>query len=98
MSVRIICINKDNGNHYNRHEAIEYFGWLNESTQVSGKSSLEEMIKFLRNGNTAYVVNRYNNSDRAYLYINSRNGREFLQTYADGQWSDNLLQLDECSA
>ncbi|MCP3473217.1 DUF3892 domain-containing protein [Bradyrhizobium sp. CCGUVB1N3] len=24
-------------------------------------------------------------------------GRKFIQTHADGVWTDNLLALDECS-
>ena len=96
MSVKIICINKDAGNHYNPHEAIERFGWLNESTKESGYATMGEMIKFLEAKNTAYVVGRSNPALKAFLYVNERNGKKFVQTYADGKWSDNLLQLSEC--
>jgi hypothetical protein len=98
MSVKIVCINKDNGNHYNPYEAIEKFGWVKDSTQELGKTTLSGMIKFLENKGVAYVVNRYNSSDKAYLQVRIRDGRKFVQTVADGQWSDNLLQLPECTA
>lgn len=96
MSVKIICIDKDNGNHYNQHEAIERFGWLNESTRESGYATMKEMIKFLENKNLAYVVSDVNPALKAYLYVNIRGGNKFVQTYADGKWSNNLLQLPEC--
>lgn len=97
MSVRIICIKKDGGNHYNPYEAISEFGWIEEPTNKSGIVNLPEMIKFLEEDKgEAYVINRFDPSDRAYLYVNQRNGKKFVQTYADGQWNDNLLQLPEC--
>ena len=95
MAIQITCINKDAGNHYNPHEAIERFGWYNPSTGKRGFASMGEMVNFLEQGNKAYVISR----DRvtvAYLYVRERNGRKFVQTIADGKFSDNLLQLDEC--
>ena len=95
MTVRIICINKDNGNHHNPHEAIAYLGWMNESTGQRGKSSRLEMVKFILSGNTAYVTDRYGN--KAYLYVRtSVLGNKYVQTYADGTPTDNLLELPEC--
>lgn len=98
MSVKIICINKDNGNHYNPHEAIQKFGWLNESTRETGYATMRDMVKFLEDGNHAYVVSKLNPTLKAFLYVNEREGRKFVQTAADGKWSDNLLQLPECAA
>ena len=95
MAVRITCINKDNGNHNNPHEAITDFGWVNESTGASGKSTRNQMVNFLDNQNgRAYVKNGQN---IAYCYTRQgRNGR-FVQTYADNTPTDNLLQLRECT-
>ena len=98
MSVKIVCINKDNGNHYNPHEAIEKLGWVNETTGQSGTATLQQMVDYLEKGNYAYVVGKYNSSLKAYLYVNKRDSKKFVQTYADGKWSDNLLQLSECKA
>jgi hypothetical protein len=95
MTVRIIYINKDNGNHYNPHEAIVYLGWMNESTGQKGKSSRLEMVKFIQDGNIAYVMDGYGN--KAYLYVRtSVLGNKYVQTYADGKPTDNLLELPEC--
>jgi len=96
MSVRITCIKKDNGNHNNPHEAIEYLGWLNEATGESDTCTRLTMVDFIEKKNgIAYVVDRYGN--KAYLYVRSSvNGNKFVQTYADKKYSDNLLALMEC--
>ncbi len=95
MAVRIICINKDNGNHQNPHEGIEYFGWVNEQTRATGKSSRAEMVQFLtQQGGQAYVKDNIGNI--AYIGVVQNHGFPYLRTYADGKWSDNLLSLGEC--
>lgn len=93
MEVRIVCINKDNGNHYS-HEAVRYYGWVNENNNISDKYSREKMVKWVEEGNKAYVRNGLR---KVYCYVRtSINGTKFLQTYADGTYTDNLLNLPEC--
>jgi len=95
MSVRITCINKDNGNHENPNEAISHYGWINESTNESGKNDRPSMVKWVENGNKAYVKDVSGNV--AYCYVReSSKGTKFLQTYADNKYTDNLLSLPEC--
>lgn len=96
MSVRITCINKDNGNHNNSHEAIAKLGWLDESTGKSGICARLEMVEFIeKEKGVAYVIDRLGN--KAYLYVRtSVNGNKFVQTISDGEYSDNLLALPEC--
>jgi hypothetical protein len=96
MAVRITCINKAHGNHNNPHEAIEKLGWVNEFSGESGICSRLDMVRFIENEKgVAYVIDRYGN--KAYLYVRaSVNGNKFVQTIADGKYSDNLLALIEC--
>ncbi len=47
MSVRVTCITKDGGNHFNPHEAISSFGWVNEETGAKGTSTRAQMIEFI---------------------------------------------------
>lgn len=95
MSVRITCINKDNGDHYDPHEAITHLGWIDESTNKIGKSTRMEVVEFLEQGNKAYV--RDSRSNIAYLVVRiSRFGNKFVKTVADGKETNNLLQLVEC--
>ncbi|PIZ76303.1 DUF3892 domain-containing protein [Candidatus Peregrinibacteria bacterium CG_4_10_14_0_2_um_filter_38_24] len=94
--VRITCINKDRGNHYNPHEAVSHYGWLNPQTNESGKADRASMVVWLETqGNSAYVMDRIGN--KAYCGVRkSANGNKFLQTYADQTYTDNLLNLPEC--
>ncbi len=95
MSVKITCINKDNGDHFDPHEAITHLGWINENTQETNKSTLRQMVDFLEQGNSAYVRDVWGNI--AYLVVRiSRFGNKFVKTVADGKETNNLLQLIEC--
>lgn len=96
MSIRITCINKDNGDHYDPYEAITHLGWINESTKIIGKSSRLEVVRFIENGNQAYVKDSYNNI--VYLVVRiSRSGNKYVKTIADGRETNNLLELLECN-
>ncbi|MDB4984661.1 MAG: hypothetical protein JWM20_840 [Patescibacteria group bacterium] len=95
MAVRITCINKDNGNHLNPHAGITHFGWVNEQTRATGKSTKAVMVDFLtKQGGKAYVKDARGNI--AYVGVITNHIPPYLRTYADGKWSDNLLSLGEC--
>lgn len=95
MSVRITCINKDAGDHNDRHEAITHLGWINDETNVVGKSTRSQMVEFIEGGNKAYTKDSLNNI--AYLVVRtSGSGNKFVKTIADGKETDNLLYLPEC--
>ena len=93
MAVRVTCINKDNGNHDNPHEAIHTFGWLNEQTGKTGKASLQEMVDYIDGGGRAFVRSNYSEVD---CYTRRGKYRKFVQTYSDNTPTDNLLWLPEC--
>lgn len=96
MAVRITCINKDNGNHMNPYEGITHFGWVNEQTRATGRSTRAEMVDFLnRQGGVAYVKDERGNTAFVGVWT-SAHGIPYLRTYADGKWTDNLLSLEEC--
>lgn len=96
MAVRIVCINKDGGNHYDPHEAISHYGWLDESKNERGKSTREVMVDYIENKNgQAYVID--SSARKVYCYVRkSSNGIKFLQTYSDNRYTNNLLELPEC--
>jgi hypothetical protein len=95
MTIKITCINKDNGHHEDPHLAISYLGWLDENTKESGKYSRLQMVDFLEKGNTAYVKDYFGNI--AYLVVRvSQFGNKFVKTIADGKVTNNLLTLMEC--
>lgn len=96
MAVKITCINKEGGNHYDPHEAIQYLGWINEKTGARGKSSRLEMVKFIEeNGIGSAYVDR--GGKIAYLVVRvSPWGNKYVKTIADGKETNNLLELPEC--
>ncbi len=95
MTVRITCINKSGGYHDNPHEAVSHYGWINEYSRETGKTDRQTMVKWINDGGTAYVVDRAGH--KVFCYVNrSKNGTEFLQTQADGRFTNNLLELPEC--
>lgn len=96
MAVRIICINKEAGNHYDPHEAITYFGWVNEQTRATGKTSRMGMVNFIeKQGGRAYV--RTSPTSVAYLLVRtSITGNKYVKAIADGAETDELLYLPEC--
>ncbi len=97
MSIRITCINKSGGYHQDPHHAISHLGWVEDGTGKTGKNTRLEIYDWLKNNNgVAYVQDRRGN--KAYLYPRENaQGTQFVQTYADNIWTDNLLALSECS-
>lgn len=94
MAVRIIAIRKDRGNHYNPHEAISHYKWLNEQTGASNIADRPSMVKWIEDGGRAYVSSTEGTVD---CYVNrSAAGTKFLETHADYRSSNNLLNLPEC--
>ena len=95
MSVRITCINKDYGHHYDPHEAIMDLGWIEDGTEKVDKSTRLQMVAFVKNGGFAYVKDRFGNKAKL-IAKTSQVGNEFVKTVADGKETDNLLELSEC--
>ena len=95
MSVKITCINKDNGHHYDPHLAITDLGWINEQTNEAGKSTRIEMVEFIERGGKAYVKDFLGKI--AFLVVRtSYFGNKFVKTVADNRETNNLLELNEC--
>lgn len=95
MAVRITCIRKSGGYHENPHEAIQSFGWTNESDGKSGRTDRETMWKWVTEGGIAYVKDAAGNLAYVKARTNSQS-THYLQTVADDVLSDNLLKLPEC--
>ena len=99
MSVKVTCINKDNGNHMNPHERITHMNWINESTNSTGRNTLDEMVAFIeKEGNHAVYVkdNRGNVAYAGVVTPTETWRKKYIRTYADGYFNDNLLSLPEC--
>lgn len=96
MSIRITCINKDGGNHENPHAAIRQLGWINESSGERNRITRIDLYNWIKNqGGQAYVKDAYGNIAYVGTAVTS-SGTQFVRTYADKTWTDNLLSLPEC--
>ena len=84
--VQVTCVSK-NSNH---HEAITHLGGYNWWWKK------QDVVDSINKGtNTFYTLV---GGRRANIHVvNGRNG-PYVQTYADGVWTDNLLALDACKA
>ena len=95
MAIRITCINKAGGQHLNPHHAIERLGWMEDGSGRTGISTRLEVWDWLTNKNgSAYVRDARGNS--AEVRPCEHGQTRWVQTVADGRWSDNLLALPEC--
>jgi hypothetical protein len=84
--VRVTCVTKPNRN--SPHEHITHLGgpkWVWPREQVI-RSIEEESNSFFT----------YEAGKRAEIRVHERNGVKYVQTVADGAWTDNLLALNEC--
>ena len=97
MAIRITCISKSGGYHEDPHHAISRLGWKNEENGKTGNNSRLEIYNWIKTENgTAYVRDGKGNAASVRTREHA-NGTKFLQTYADGIWTDNLLSLPECN-
>jgi hypothetical protein len=72
------------------HSHIASVRWRNPQGGKCGSSNVETMVEWLGEaGNTAYV--RHGASDVRVGVVKTR--PPYLRSYADGEWSDNLLAL-----
>jgi Protein of unknown function (DUF3892) len=86
VDVRVYCINKLNRE--SRHEGITHLGGQ------SWKWPRQQVIASIEaKANTFYTLVNGNRGDIG--IVNGENG-EYLRTYADRKWNDNLLALPEC--
>lgn len=85
--VRITAIHMVGAEH---HQHIAEMKWANPTDGSTGASSREAMVKFIRDDSgEAYVDGP---TKRAYLRVREATP-PYVQTYADGTWTDNLLAL-----
>jgi hypothetical protein len=95
MSVRITCISKSGGNHEDPHTAITSLGWANEETGTRGTSTRLQLYDWKEKSGYAYVRDNAGNQVQVGTAETQR-GTNYVRTYRDRVWTDNLLALPEC--
>jgi hypothetical protein len=84
--VQVTCINKQPRN--NSHEGITHLGGQ------GWKWTRQQVIDSIKNRTNTFYT--WVNGKRADIgVVNGPNG-DYVRTYADGVWTDNLLALSEC--
>lgn len=78
------------------HEHIAYLWWQSENGNT-GVFTREQMVAFVdANGtNSAWCPDRDPRKQGAWVHTNSNGRVRYVQTAADGRWTDNLLALPE---
>ena len=90
VEFEITATHKDNFN--NTHEAISKYRWVQYSTAKGDDTDREIVVRWVEQGIRAYVSDRFGR--KVYCSVRtSIRGVKFLQTYADGYYTDNLLSL-----
>lgn len=84
--MQVTCINKEPRN--NPHEGITHLGG---ATWRWTRQQIIDSIKAKANTFYTFVGNK-----RADIGVVQGPNGEYVRTYADGQWNDNLLALPEC--
>ncbi len=95
MAIRITCINKSGGDHADPHHAISHLGWTEDGTGKTDKSTRLQIYDWIKEGGVAYVQDAKGNKASVETREHA-NGTKFVQSRADGVWTDNLLALPEC--
>jgi len=90
----IQCTGRRMASSGNGHEHIALLFWKNDKTGEAGSSTREAMVQFVKaNGTNAVWCPDRNGGPGQWVHA-SHNGRvEYVQTAADGRWTDNLLAL-----
>jgi len=93
MAFQITGIRKPGGAE-NPNEAISHYRWQDDMSDRSAITERVTVVGWVESGTAAYVAD---GSRKILCEVRkSVNGTKFLQTVADGQWSNNLLSLPEC--
>lgn len=87
--VRVTCINKQPRD--NPHEGITHLGGQGGGGWRWTRQQVVDSIN--ARTNTFYTLVDGNRGDIG--VVNGPHG-QYVRTYADGQWNDNLLSLPEC--
>lgn len=74
------------------HQAITRYKWTNTATGATGDNDKPSMVDFVDSKKNTVVVGKGANMVHVGA-VHPDNGQPYLRTYADRQWSNNLLSL-----
>ena len=73
-----------------RHEHIEKVRWFDSGNNTTNEATVPQMVQYIEQGNPVQVQG----PPAASVGVNhTANGYKYIQTHADGTWTNNLLSL-----
>lgn len=90
MAIRITHIRLSGGTN---HEHIVHLWWTNSSTGQTGDNTRGAIVSWIEDeSGEAYVEDAAGHRADVGV-VKPQFGAKYLRTYADGQWTNNLLSL-----
>ncbi len=89
MSINIDAIHLDGGD---KHQHITHLWWTDRATGARGDGSRAYLVTRIESGLQAYVDD-HRGHVVAVGVVTPASGPKYVQTHADGVWTDNLLAL-----
>ncbi|MEJ6014498.1 DUF3892 domain-containing protein [Corynebacterium sp. H127] len=71
--------------------AITNYRWRGLESGEVGESTKPDLVQWINSGGQAFVGSGTNRVPVG--VINPENGKPYLRTYADGKWTNNLVEL-----
>lgn len=90
---QVDCVNKLDRN--SPHEHITHVGGPNPNGSGRWKDTTTNVVKFIDDKTHRFYTNEGGRVAWVGVRVSAA-GKKFLQTHADGVWSNNLLALNEC--
>jgi hypothetical protein len=90
MSIQITHVRFES-NQGKEHESISAYKWRDDSTGVVDWHFKSIVVTMVENGTVAHTGTPGN--DYAQAYVRGTGAGKYLQTKADGVWSNNLVNL-----
>jgi hypothetical protein len=78
------------------HEHIAGLFWRDDASGLTGYKTRPEMVSYVKTYGVGSVwcPDQYGGSGQ-WVHTNTNGRVEYVQTFADGRWTDNLLALPE---
>jgi hypothetical protein len=93
MALEIVGRQMGRGNDVDR---IVGLCWRSEEDDRTSKSSLGNLVSYVQKYGDQALLVRARNGRRINIAVYQLDGVNYLRTYADGDWTDNLLALPLC--
>ena len=90
---QIDCVNKLDRN--SPHEAITHVGGPNPNGSGRWKNAVVDVVHMIENNSHRFYTRDAGKAAWVGVQTNAA-GRKYLQSHADGIWSNNLLAQSEC--